>query len=102
MQGNGLLPSRQPRPIPQEEQMNDSRYREGWNMRRSGLLFLMTLALLIGQRPLAAVAAEGSDWDRQSAAEFLDNRMDAWFSRADRLRTGAATASCVSCHTAVP
>jgi hypothetical protein len=43
-----------------------------------------------------------TEWDKAEAARYLDDRMDIWFARAKKLRTGEGTASCVSCHTVVP
>src|SRR5438128_11605070 len=47
-------------------------------------------------------AAEHGGWDREGAAKYLDERMDAWFANAKRLRTGQGETTCVSCHTVVP
>ncbi len=41
-------------------------------------------------------------WDRAAAARYLDDRMDAWFANAKKLRTGRVETACVSCHTAIP
>ena len=41
-------------------------------------------------------------WDKAAAARFLDDRMDLWFDKARKLRTGRGTTTCVSCHTVVP
>ena len=46
--------------------------------------------------------ATGRDWNREGAARYLDERMDAWFVNATRLRTGQAQTGCVSCHTTIP
>jgi len=46
--------------------------------------------------------AEHGSWDREGAAKFLDERMDAWFANAKRLRTGQGGTTCVSCHTVIP
>src|SRR5437867_599299 len=46
--------------------------------------------------------AENGGWNREGAARYLDDRMDAWFANAKKLKTGAGETSCVSCHTAVP
>lgn len=45
---------------------------------------------------------ERGGWNRESAARYLDERMDAWFANAKKLRTGEAQTACVSCHTTVP
>src|SRR5256886_14506429 len=47
-------------------------------------------------------AAEHGGWDREGAAKYLDERMDAWFANAKKLRTGRGVTTCVSCHTVVP
>jgi hypothetical protein len=41
-------------------------------------------------------------WDRQAAAEYLDDRMDLWFANAKKLQTSEGKTTCVSCHTTVP
>ena len=41
-------------------------------------------------------------WDQQAAAKYLDDRMDLWFEKATKLRTGPGTTSCASCHNTVP
>ncbi len=41
-------------------------------------------------------------WDKVAAAKYLDDRMDLWFGKAKKLRTGEGTTSCISCHTVVP
>ena len=45
-------------------------------------------------------AADG--WDREGAAKYLDERMDFWFAKAKKLRTGQTETACVSCHTTIP
>ncbi|HXP61566.1 MAG TPA: prenyltransferase/squalene oxidase repeat-containing protein [Dongiaceae bacterium] len=41
-------------------------------------------------------------WDQQAAAEYLDDRLDLWFEKARKLRTGQGITTCVSCHLTVP
>jgi len=41
-------------------------------------------------------------WDQQAAAKCLDDRMDLWFDKARKLRTGQGNTSCASCHNTVP
>ncbi len=41
-------------------------------------------------------------WDPQAAAKYLDDRMDLWFDKARKLRTGQGNTSCASCHNTVP
>src|SRR2546427_979682 len=63
-------------------------------------------ALLMGLTPrgvgLQEAVAEQGGWDREGAAKYLDERMDAWFANAKKLRTGQGETTCVSCHTVVP
>lgn len=47
-------------------------------------------------------AAATTDWNREAAAAYLDQRMDEWFAKADTLRTGEGQTTCVSCHTVIP
>jgi len=51
---------------------------------------------------VATVRNTPSAWDKEAAATFLDDRMDLWFDKARKLRTGRGTTTCVSCHTVVP
>src|SRR6266576_2595297 len=53
------------------------------------------------QHPSPVSNAEGG-WNIQAAARYLDDRMDLWFQKATKLRTGQGKTSCVSCHTVVP
>jgi hypothetical protein len=46
--------------------------------------------------------AERSGWNREGAAQYLDQRMEAWFANAKKLQTGPGETACVSCHTALP
>jgi squalene-hopene/tetraprenyl-beta-curcumene cyclase len=41
-------------------------------------------------------------WDREAAAQYLDERMDVWWQRAKPLKTGPGDVRCLSCHTALP
>ena len=41
-------------------------------------------------------------WDKAAAAKYLDDRMDLWFDKARKLRTGQGNTACASCHTTVP
>jgi len=78
--------------------------------------FVLALPFLIGWISFAVAASpevvptpvtpQVSDaqagWDQQAAARYLDDRMDFWFAKAKRLRTGSGTTSCIACHTVVP
>src|SRR3989454_3047698 len=63
-------------------------------------------ALLMGLTPrgvgLQEAVAEHGGGDREGAAKYLDERMDAWFASAKRLRPGQGETTCVSCHTVIP
>jgi hypothetical protein len=53
--------------------------------------------------PQASTARNApTTWDQQAAAEYLDDRMDLWFEKARKLRTGQGNTTCVSCHMTVP
>jgi squalene-hopene/tetraprenyl-beta-curcumene cyclase len=41
-------------------------------------------------------------WDRNAAAKYLDDRMDLWFAKARKLKTGEGKTTCVSCHITAP
>ncbi len=51
---------------------------------------------------VSTVRTASTAWDKQAAAKYLDDRMDLWFDKAKKLRTGQVTTSCVSCHMTVP
>jgi squalene-hopene/tetraprenyl-beta-curcumene cyclase len=61
----------------------------------SGSLVIVLMSAVAVQRSLA-------DWDRAAAAQYLDDRMNLWFSRATQLQTGDGQVTCLSCHTVVP
>ncbi len=73
---------------------------------RSLLLCMATGAFLAGPSALEATAADAPDeqpgWDRDKAAQYLDDRMDLWLARATKLKTGDGKTSCISCHAVVP
>jgi hypothetical protein len=52
--------------------------------------------------PPSTVRNRPAAWDQQAAVKYLDDRMDLWFAKAKKLRTGEGKTSCVSCHTVVP
>src|SRR5437899_10437403 len=63
---------------------------------------VLLMGLTASGRGSQEAAAEHGGWDREGAAKYLDERMDAWFANAKRLRTGQGEPTCVSCHTVVP
>ncbi len=66
---------------------------------------IVLTALLAGftARPGAAQGDRAAPaWDPEGAAKYLDDRMDIWFAKAKKLRTGQTTTACISCHTTVP
>jgi squalene-hopene/tetraprenyl-beta-curcumene cyclase len=62
------------------------------------------LAVLVGLAAgvVAAQSPAGPAWNREAAAKYLDERIDAWFAAGKPLRTGDGEVTCVSCHTVVP
>lgn len=64
------------------------------------VLAMLFLALAMQQATSRPVQANG--WDQAAAARYLDQRMDLWFTKAKKLRTGPGETMCVSCHTTVP
>src|SRR5215510_8372937 len=66
----------------------------------------MRLGITVALTALAAGVALGQnggyDWNREAAAKYLDERMDAWFANGKKLRTGDGQTTCVSCHTMLP
>lgn len=67
---------------------------------------VVVTTLLMGLTARGAVPqgapAERTGWDREGAARYLDERMDAWFANAKKLQTGQRKTACVSCHLTVP
>jgi len=51
---------------------------------------------------VSTVRNKSTAWDEQAAAKYLDDRMDLWFDKARKLRTGQGNTSCASCHNTVP
>jgi len=75
-------------------------------VRPAARLFL-ALTFLAAARASSAQAitipgAAAPSWNRDAAAAYLDHRMDEWFARGEKLRTGEVTTTCVSCHTVIP
>ena len=60
------------------------------------LLMLACWTALAGAAP-----AQPTPW-QANAARYLDDRIDIWFVKAKKLRTGDIKTSCISCHTVVP
>ena len=60
------------------------------------------MGLAAGEAGPRDAASERSSWNRESAASYLDERMDVWFANAKKLQTGEGKTACVSCHTTVP
>lgn len=67
---------------------------------------IIVVTLFVGatsRGSFAQPAQSGSgDWNREGAARYLDERMDAWFASAKKLQSGRGETVCVSCHTTVP
>ena len=73
-------------------------------MRLALAVVVTTLLVGLSARGVAPqnAPAEQGGWNPEGAAKYLDDRMDAWFAGAKRLRTGQGETPCISCHTAVP
>jgi len=68
-----------------------------------GIWFVTALGgQVLAQPTPQALLASNADWNTQAAATYLDARMDLWFQKAKKLRTGEGKTSCVSCHTVIP
>ena len=64
---------------------------------------MLVVTCLVFARPSSAqVTTAAASWNREAAAAYLDHRMDEWFDKGDKLRTGEGRTTCVSCHTVVP
>jgi squalene-hopene/tetraprenyl-beta-curcumene cyclase len=63
----------------------------------------LTLFLLAFLLPRPALAGDATEWKKEKAAAYLDQREQTWFefTGADRGQ-GATQTSCVSCHTLLP
>lgn len=66
-------------------------------MRISALLLL----LACGTALAGAAQEQPAPWPAD-AARYLDDRIDIWFVKAKKLRTGETHTACISCHTVVP
>src|SRR5215831_9814663 len=62
----------------------------------------ITVALIALAAGVALGQNGGYDWNREAAAKYLDDQMDAWFAKRSKLRTGDGQTTCISCHTPVP
>ena len=65
--------------------------------------FLLVTSLAVTRAASAQVTTTAAaSWNREAAAAYLDQRMDEWFAKGARLRTGDRETTCVSCHTVIP
>ena len=71
-------------------------------MRLAITVVVATLLVGLAARGVTPQEAPSSGWNQEGAAKYLDERMDAWFAHAKKLRTGQGETICISCHTAVP
>jgi len=60
------------------------------------------LLILACWTALAGTALEQPTPGQANAARYLDDRIDIWFVKSKKLRTGDIQTSCVSCHTVIP
>lgn len=66
------------------------------------IIFFAVLLLMLTTRLDATRTVQANGWDQAAAARYLDARMELWFTKAKKLRTGTGETMCVSCHTTVP
>ena len=72
-------------------------------MRPASCVFLALTCLAVARAsPAQSTTAASGSWNREAAAAYLDRRIDEWFARGDKLRTGEGRTVCVSCHTVIP
>lgn len=73
-------------------------------MNRRTIPLLAFLATTVATAPAigAELANRTDGWDCEKTAAYLDGRLDLWFSRAAKLRTGSEQTTCVSCHATFP
>ncbi len=73
-------------------------------MNRMTIPLLAFVATTITTAPAigAELANQTDGWDCEKTATYLDGRLDLWFSRATKLRTGSEQTTCVSCHATFP
>ena len=84
--------------------MNFAFFKRGYAKRKNhDLTPCVALALITAAAAtLTAQRAPAAAWNPGPAAAYLDQRMDTWFMRGDKLRTGQGQAICISCHTVIP
>jgi len=61
----------------------------------------LLLILACGTTFAGTAPEQPTPW-QANAAQYLDDRIDIWFVKAKKLRTGDMQTSCVSCHTIAP
>jgi hypothetical protein len=66
-------------------------------MKTSALLLMLACSTAFA----GAAPEQPTPWEA-NAAQYLDERMDLWFVKSKKLRTGDVQTSCISCHTVVP
>jgi squalene-hopene/tetraprenyl-beta-curcumene cyclase len=66
------------------------------------IMFFAVLLLMLTTRLDATRTVQANGWDQVASARYLDERMELWFTKAKKLRTGTGETMCVSCHTTVP
>jgi squalene-hopene/tetraprenyl-beta-curcumene cyclase len=65
--------------------------------RAIALAFTVFVATGAAQQAPSPGDSSGS-WDPAAAAAYLDARMELWFAKGNKLKTGASETVCVSCH----
>ena len=67
----------------------------------AGIVAFVILGISARPTALQGRSAKAPSWNRESAARYLDERMDLWFVNAKKLRTDRTETICVSCHTSI-
>src|SRR5262249_33659048 len=60
------------------------------------------VGLTAGQASAHDEDRTATGWDQKGTGKYLDERMDFWFVKAKKLRTGQTETACISCHTTIP
>jgi len=67
-------------------------------MKLATALALMAFAATAAAQQAGRSGDSSRSWDPAAAAVYLDARMDLWFAKGTKLRTGDSQTACVSCH----
>src|SRR5579862_6285996 len=75
----------------------------GMTLKSLGTIALVLVLTVLGTRSLALAGDEPAAWNKDQAAQYLDERAKTWFAFGSAGRGEAETkTTCVSCHTLAP